>query len=736
MEQPLLAPARPLLLIIALFLALGTVYTWQVPPFEGPDEGEHFAYIEWLVVDKGFPPQGEAAWDTPVRQEAGQPPLYYLLASLPARLVGVDDPPAEYRPNPYAFSGTFTGNLSDNQNRALHYPGDTASLRGGWLALYLARALTLTFGALLLLGIYGLGRQVAPATPHLAVVATLLVAVTPQVLFVSSVVSNDIPAAALSTLSLWLLAVMIRRGPDWRLAALAGAFFGLAVLTKVSALALGPALGLGVAWLGWSRRHARARVAGSGLGLALAALLAAGWWFLRSWRLYGSPLGLAAHDQTPWAITDPALLAEPLARWYEVWRSFWVALGWGPIRPAAWVYTVLSLLGLAAVAGLALAFWRWQARGRLHHARVVLLSLLLIALLFTAIFLEVWMRRVIAPYGRLLFPAIATVAIFLALGWRAIHPKLPWLSIAFVATLALLAPSLLLQPAYHPNVLLGEAEAAALQPASAYTFATPDGQPIAELLSSELLEHNVPAGHYLPVRLCWRVLAQPRRHYTVLLHVIGPENSLITSRRTYPGLGHYPAPLWQPGTAFCDVVGVMIWKNLAETLVYRIEVGLLDEQDETRLTIYDAGGREVSNLFVGNARLLAQGQLETASLSGEGPVQLLDYDVVPAWQAGRTYHLTLRWSMAQQVEKDYQVFVHLRDPQTGQNVAQADGPPLDGWYPTSWWAAAEVVVDRRTFSLPDDVPAGRYNLVVGFYDLATGQRFGQEYFLGTIEVRS
>jgi hypothetical protein len=180
----------------------------------------------------------------------------------------------------------------------------------------------------------------------------------------------------------------------------------------------------------------------------------------------------------------------------------------------------------------------------------------------------------------------------------------------------------------------------------------------------------------------------------------------------------------------------MIWKNLAETLVYRIEVGLLDEQDETRLTIYDAGGREVSNLFVGNARLLAQGQLETASLSGEGPVQLLDYDVVPAWQAGRTYHLTLRWSMAQQVEKDYQVFVHLRDPQTGQNVAQADGPPLDGWYPTSWWAAAEVVVDRRTFSLPDDVPAGRYNLVVGFYDLATGQRFGQEYFLGTIEVRS
>lgn len=84
---------------------------------------------------------------------------------------------------------------------------------------------------------------------------------------------------------------------------------------------------------------------------------------------------------------------------------------------------------------------------------------------------------------------------------------------------------------------------------------------------------------------------------------------------------------------------------------------------------------------------------------------------------------------------DYQTFVHLRDPANGQNVAQADGPPLAGWYPTSWWPAGEAVTDWRNFPLPADLPPGRYRLVVGFYDLAGQQRVGQEFDLGLVEVQ-
>ncbi|MCA9969900.1 MAG: hypothetical protein KC425_06780, partial [Anaerolineales bacterium] len=110
-------------LIVLFYLLCGALYAWRIPPFEGPDEAQHFAYITWLTEGKGLPPQGAAAWETPVEQEAGQPPLYYFLASLPARFVGVANPTATYRPNPH-FVAPLPRSVPDNDNRALHYPTD------------------------------------------------------------------------------------------------------------------------------------------------------------------------------------------------------------------------------------------------------------------------------------------------------------------------------------------------------------------------------------------------------------------------------------------------------------------------------------------------------------------------------------------------------------------------------------------------------------------------------------
>ena len=70
-------PQWQLALILIGYVVLAGLYSWFTPPFEGPDEPQHFAYITWLAQGKGFPPQGEAAWDTPIQQEAGQSPLYY-----------------------------------------------------------------------------------------------------------------------------------------------------------------------------------------------------------------------------------------------------------------------------------------------------------------------------------------------------------------------------------------------------------------------------------------------------------------------------------------------------------------------------------------------------------------------------------------------------------------------------------------------------------------------------------
>ncbi len=93
-------------------------------------------------------------------------------------------------------------------------------------------------------------------------------------------------------------------------------------------------------------------------------------------------------------------------------------------------------------------------------------------------------------------------------------------------------------------------------------------------------------------------------------------------------------------------------------------------------------------------------------------IRLAGYDLDRAQDA---LHLTLWWQAVEQPADDYTVFVHCFDPATGENVVQHDASPRNGAYPTSWWAAGEVVSETLTLSLAG-VPAGAYRLALGLYD--------------------
>jgi hypothetical protein len=90
---------------------------------------------------------------------------------------------------------------------------------------------------------------------------------------------------------------------------------------------------------------------------------------------------------------------------------------------------------------------------------------------------------------------------------------------------------------------------------------------------------------------------------------------------------------------------------------------------------------------------------------------------------GDTLHLILVWRPHQALAGDYKLFVHLAD-ELGQPLAQWDGFPCFNTARTSRWAVGEATTDHVLMALPDDVPAGEYNLLVGLYDPATGGRLG------------
>ena len=729
----------PLGVIVLAFFVLVLIYSWTTPPYEGPDEAQHYAYITWLAEGNGFPPQGDEAWKTEIKQESGQPPLYYLLASLAVRTIDFENPPATYRPNPH-FVGPSPHAVFDNDNNAIHYLSDEQPLRGGWLALRAARLVTIGFGIILIIGVYALAWQLKPEQPAPALAVAVLVAFTPQVLYISAVASNDIPAAAMSTLSLVFLVTVMQRSPARcrGMAFASGVFAGLAALAKVNTLILGVPIAVALLWLWLGKGEALRHVVVKALFIAAGMTLTAGWWFVRVARLYGSPLGIATHNDAPWAMEQGDKLVAGWARWVEVFRYYWIALGWGTIRPEGWVYAILFGFVALAVIGLFVAAWHYwrQRRPSFADQNVAFALVFSVLILANVVFLEVWMRRVIAPYGRLLFPSIGAITISLFIGWQALHRRLALLPISFVMLLGILTPFIIIGPAYTADYL-SEEEIADLPSPIGWRFGDTIEEPIAELISVTPNTMSTENQSIFIVEVCWRILAQAEDDYTVLLQIIGPDDMLVGQRRSYPGQGLLPTTQWEPGGVICDPMHFRLKAPWAKTLVYRVEIHVLDEDTDRRLKVVDPQSEQVESTFIKPIRVFDPSDAATivSDFPNNDAVQLLNYSVNgPVFRRGEAIEVTFEWAAKSDLETDYQVFLHLREAGSSELVAQADGPPLDGWYPTSWWPVGEIVRDSRTIDITEDIPPGEYDLFSGFYDLNTLERPGEEQYLGRLQI--
>ena len=96
------------------------------------------------------------------------------------------------------------------------------------------------------------------------------------------------------------------------------------------------------------------------------------------------------------------------------------------------------------------------------------------------------------------------------------------------------------------------------------------------------------------------------------------------------------------------------------------------------------------------------------------------------------------WTALQPVQADYVPFLHLLDA-NGQLQAQRDLRPVGGYRPTTTWAPGEPIEDHMGLALPNDLPPGEYELILGLYAATNGQRLltvagGDHVRLGTVVV--
>jgi hypothetical protein len=656
--------------------------------------------------------------------------LFYLLAAGCAHLFGWQVPAGALPGNPY-WGYPALGTVNDNKNRFVHRAGElwSGSPRGLlWLRLF-----SLLLGAGGVAAAFGLGRRLG-AEPPLALAGAALMATLPQYLYIASSTSNDALAATMAGAALWALAGTLRPGArlrDWLLFSGLG---GLAVLTKTSNLIL-PLFGAALAVLTGMGERSWRSAAGRLLVSLAGPLVLAGPWYAHNILLYGDPLGLRIHF-TEMGRAQPLSLANLIQQAHDIEVTFWAAFGWGNVTLAAPVYTGLRAAMVVAALGLAAAlFWR---DARVLSRRAV--AWVLIAFVAcVAASLAWWTRTVAASLGRLLFPALAPWAALAVLGWARWHRKLAMVMTAGVGLLGLICPFYIAR-AYAPPALISATSVPAGTQPSGITYGD-----LVRLYAFGVSSHDLSAGDTVDVTLCWEVQHATSTDYSVYVQLVGDGNVMAGMRNTYPGLGSYPSSLWVPGAAFCDRYDVPVTQPRAQSGIYAVEAGLFELVSGQRLPARDSEGHPLALVSLDQVKVVGPEQTvpPTATLrpaSFGGQIRLLAYETGRA-RPGSDLPLDLYWQAAVRPPADYTVFVHFLD-EGGHLMAQADAPPQGGRYPTHWWDAGEVVLDRHEIALPANLAPGRYEIEIGLYVPASGERLrlagntGDSVDIGPLDVTS
>lgn len=288
--------------------------------------------------------------------------------------------------------------------------------------------------------------------------------------------------------------------------------------------------------------------------------------------------------------------------------------------------------------------------------------------------------------------------------------------------------------------------------------------------------------HELVVKLTWQLLRPPKQIVDFYVAYLDRDGLPVHSTEFYPLPASlwYPTSLWQPenlssGEGVTYLVQTLPWTleqdqfTLVVGLYYtgRIVDGtewawhsqswqeasrlpvtamakpypLLDDQALVRLGGYvrDGDGRWIAQQQFGNYQTALGVTLDThVKLSG---VSIDSRRVEP----GSNLTFTLQWQVAEPVEKDYSMFVHLVSD-SGEIVAQLDRQPRDeaGILPMTSWVVEQPVSDTIELYVPDSTVPGRYNLRAGLYNWEDGQRLSvrgdsatgdSSIALGVIEVQ-
>jgi hypothetical protein len=654
------------------------------------------------------------------------PPLYHILGAILTAWTPMDDLEARLIPNPAWEAGWSPQRNADpwNKNVFVHLPGETWQDSPTMRAALTLRLLSVALGCVTVVCTYLIARNLFPARRMLAAGAAALVAFNPQFIALSAGVTNDPLLLALFSLFLLLALRAMAGQASWRAWTALGALVGMGLLVKQSALLLLPLGGLAILGQGDAGRLPPWRkVLADGTVFGCSAALVGGAWYVHNGLTYGDWTGLAPH------FASQMLLARfGLREAAAVFETYWAGFGWALLSAPGWWYTLLAALALLTVGGAVRASVNSHRAHKGHREKEEIsalfatsavkiplpvftrrgLGILASALILNVLSLARWALATGAPYGRLLFPVQAAIAVGLAwglAGWR--RPHVLRLSLAVLGVFALLTPWTILRPAFAtPRVK------AITQAAHTLDANFSDG-PTLRGYQTRPIGAPLKAGDALPVTLYWQAGAAQSPRYTAWLQ-LSPQDATqrIAEDNRWLGGTLYPSDFWQASDVIRQSHTLRV--PAAPFGLYWIRLGLTTV-DGARVPLSNGG----DTVTLGPWRIRPKNSPTPdypLNYRLDDGIALNGYSV----SLCETLTLTLTWKAQRAPTQDYVVFVHWVDD-AGAMLAQHDGPPANGNYPTSWWLPDDVIPDSLHLPLPDALPSV-IRLRVGMYLPATSAR--------------
>ncbi len=427
-------------------IALATAATWALvtPPFDGPDEPDHFAYAQHLA-ESGDPPDrspsSRRAYSSSAVEALEAMRVYSFVESPEGRppWLGVDERRFERRWNAARASSDNGGGylVSTAAHSPAYYtltvPAYYAASSGDIFdRLTLMRFVSALLGALTAALAFLAVRELFSRHEWAAVAAGLLVAFQPMFGFMSGVVNNDAGVNAAAALLVYLMLRGLRRGLTLPLGVATGATAAMLPLMKGTGYALYPALAVALTGMVW-RRHSPRQLVGLGALVGTAAG-AQGIWsaIARSFdrttlttpgggsgpvrRALDAPDLYLSYLWQTFAPRLPFMTDLHSQRWpaYDIYveRGF-AAFGWYAVKFPIWVYVLIAVAALAAGALCAVALWRERIAARARGWELTALVVAVVGVIggvAAAYMTSHGDRPVVAEQGRYAFTAIVPLA--------------------------------------------------------------------------------------------------------------------------------------------------------------------------------------------------------------------------------------------------------------------------------------------------------------------------------------